>query len=158
MFREMRRSKQALTEEECINVLIRETRGVLSVLGDDGYPYGVPINHYYCEDDGHIYFHGAKIGHRVEAVQKHDKVSFCVYDKGFRNDGEWALRVKSVIVFGRLAAVDDEKKLLDICRRLCYKFTDDEDYIAQEIERFAKSTLLYELIPEHMTGKLVKES
>lgn len=158
MFREMRRSKQAFTEEECINVLINEKRGVLSVFGDDGYPYGVPINHYYCEDDGHIYFHGAKIGHRVEAVQKHDKVSFCVYDEGFCNEGEWALRVKSVIVFGRLAAVDDEKKILDICRRLCYKFTDDEDYITQEIERFAKSTLLYELIPEHMTGKLVKES
>lgn len=158
MFREMRRSKQALTEEECIDVLVNETRGVLSVLGDDDYPYGVPINHYYNEDDGHIYFHGAKIGHRVEAVQKHDKVSFCVYDEGFRNEGEWALRVKSVIVFGRLVPVDDEKKLVDICRRLCYKFTDDEDYIAQEMERFAAATLLFELIPEHMTGKLVKES
>lgn len=158
MFREMRRNKQALNEQECIAVLKEETRGVLSVLGDDDYPYGVPINHFYNEEDGHIYFHGAKIGHRVDAVRAHDKVSFCVYDDGFRKDGDWALNVKSVIVFGRLVPVDDDEKLIDICRKLSYKFTDDEEYIAREIERFAAATLLLELVPEHMTGKLVKES
>ena len=57
MFREMLRKKQALTEEECIRILKEEPRGVLSVLGDDGYPYGMPLNHYYCEEDGKIYFH-----------------------------------------------------------------------------------------------------
>lgn len=158
MFREMRRNKQALNEQECIAVLKEETRGVLSVLGDDDYPYGVPINHFYNEEDGHIYFHGAKIGHRVDAVRAHDKVSFCVYDDGFRKEGDWALNVKSVIVFGRLVPVDDDEKLIDICRKLSYKFTDDEEYIAREIERFAATTLLLELVPEHMTGKLVKES
>lgn len=158
MFRDMRRSKQALDEAACIEVLKNETRGVLSVLGDDDYPYGVPINHYYNEADGHIYFHGGKIGHRVDAVKKHDKVSFCVFDKGYRKEGEWALNVRSVIVFGRLVPVEDNEKLLDICRRLSHKFTDDEDYIEGEIERFAAATLLLELVPEHMTGKLVKES
>ena len=158
MFREMRRKKQALTEAECIAVLTEETRGVLSMLGDDDYPYGVPINHFYNEEDGHIYFHGGKIGHRVDAVKRHDKVSYCVYDDGFRKDGEWALNVKSVIVFGRVVLVDDDEKLRDICRKLCYKFTDDEDYIAGEMARFADKTLLMELVPEHMTGKLVKES
>lgn len=158
MFRDMRRGKQALTEEECIAVLMEETRGVLSMLGDDDYPYGVPINHFYNEEDGHIYFHGGKIGHRVDAVKKHDKVSYCVYDKGCCKDGDWALNVKSVILFGRIAPVENEEKLLDICRKLSHKFTDDEDYIDNEIKRFAANTLLMELVPEHMTGKLVKES
>ncbi|HCJ41039.1 MAG TPA: 5-nitroimidazole antibiotic resistance protein, partial [Ruminococcus sp.] len=95
MFREMLRKKQALSEEECIAVLKTQKRGVLAVLGDEDYPYALPINHYYNDEDGHIYFHGAKFGHRVDAVKRHDKVSFCVYDEGFRREGEWALNIKS---------------------------------------------------------------
>lgn len=52
MFREMTRIRQQLAESECIEILKNEKRGVLSVLGDDGYPYGMPMNHYYCEEDG----------------------------------------------------------------------------------------------------------
>lgn len=157
MFRDMRRQKQALTKEECIKVLTEQTRGVLSVQGDDGYPYGVPINHYYNPDDGHLYFHGGLTGHRVDAVRANDKASFCCYDEGFRTPGDWALNVKSVILFGRLKIVEDREKTLDISRKLCYKFTDDESYIAYEIEHSGASTLLMEFIPEHMTGKLVNE-
>lgn len=158
MFREMLRKKQALTDEECIAVLKSEKRGVLSVLGDDDYPYGMPINHFYYEEDGHIYFHGAKFGHRVDAVKRHEKVSYCVYDDGYRKEGEWALNIKSVIVFGRLVPVEDEAKMIDICRKLSHKFTDDESYIESEIKRAGFRTLMYELVPEHMTGKLVNEA
>ena len=158
MFREMLRKKQALSEEECIAVLKMQKRGVLAVLGDEDYPYALPINHYYNDEDGHIYFHGAKFGHRVDAVKRHDKVSFCVYDEGFRREGEWALNIKSVIVFGRLVPVEDEDKMIDLCRRLSRKFTDDESYIEDEIKRAGFRTLMYELIPEHMSGKLVNEA
>ncbi len=158
MFREMLRKKQALSEEECIAVLKTQKRGVLAVLGDEDYPYALPINHYYNDEDGHIYFHGAKFGHRVDAVKRHDKVSFCVYDEGYRRDGEWALNIKSVIVFGRLVPVEDEDKMIDICRRLSRKFTDDESYIENEIKRAGFRTLMYELVPEHMSGKLVNEA
>lgn len=158
MFREMLRKKQALSEEECIAVLKTQKRGVLAVLGDEDYPYALPINHYYNDEDGHIYFHGAKFGHRVDAVKRHDKVSFCVYDEGYRREGEWALNIKSVIVFGRLVPVEDEDKMIDICRRLSRKFTDDESYIEDEIKRAGFRTLMYELVPEHMSGKLVNEA
>lgn len=158
MFREMLRKKQALSEEDCITVLKTQKRGVLAVLGDEDYPYALPINHYYNDEDGHIYFHGAKFGHRVDAVKRHDKVSFCVYDEGFRREGEWALNIKSIIVFGRLVPVEDEDKMIDLCRRLSRKFTDDESYIENEIKRAGFRTLMYELIPEHMSGKLVNEA
>ena len=78
MFREMRRFKQRISEEECIRILKEQPRGVLSLLGDDGYPYGIPISHWYCEEDGKIYFHGAKTGHKIDAIAECDKVSFCV--------------------------------------------------------------------------------
>ena len=80
MFREMRRFKQQISREECIRILKEQPRGVLSVLGDDDYPYGVPLDHWYCEENGRLYFHCAKTGHKLDAVRKHDKASYCVLD------------------------------------------------------------------------------
>ena len=158
MFRELLRKNKALSQEECINVLKTETRGVLSVFGDNDYPYGMPMNHWYNEEDGNIYFHCGKVGHRLDALKKHDKVSFCTYDNGYRNEGEWALNVKSVIVFGRIEIVDDMDSIVDITTKLSHKFTQDEDYIRKEIEQYAKGTLLLKMVPENICGKLVTES
>ena len=157
LFREMRRQKQAISLQECIDLLKSETRGVLAMAGDNGYPYCVPINHYYCEQDGKIYFHGGKIGHRVDAVKSCDKVCFTVYDKGFLKEGDWALNVKSVVVFGRMRIVEDFDRAIELCRQLSYKFTNDESYIDEEIEKCARATVVMELEIEHMTGKLVNE-
>ena len=158
MFRPMVRFKQQISEEECIRVLKEQKRGVLSMIGDDGYPYGVPINHWYCEEDGTLYFHGGLKGHRIDAVERCDKVSFCVYDKGYKKEGEWALNINSVIVFGRIAKVTDEEKRIRIISDLTRKFTDDEAYLARELKGSLQRTLLLELTIEHMTGKLVNEA
>lgn len=158
MFREMRRANQALSREECIRLLTEETRGVLSLLGDEGYPYGVPLNHYYDPGDGALYFHGGLTGHRVDAFRRCDKASFCVFDRGTAREGEWALTVRSVIVFGRLAEVSDRQELLRITRLLSLKFTGDEEYIRRELEKYAAATLLLRLTPEHISGKTVTES
>lgn len=154
----MLRAKQALSEEECIELLKKQPRGVLSVLGDGDYPYGMPINHFYCEDDGKIYFHGGKRGHKIDAIRRHDKVSFCVHDEGFRKEGDWALNIKSVIVFGRVEVVEDHEWAMEVSRRLSRKFTRDETYIEHEIATSGPGTLVFALTPEHMTGKLVNES
>ncbi len=158
MFREMLRSRQQLTTEECIEILKHEPRGILSVLGEDDYPYGMPLNHYYCEEDGKLYFHGGRNGHKIDAIRRHNKVSFCVYDQGVRQEGEWFLRIRSVIVFGRIEIIEDREKTYEIARRLSYKFTRDEGYIESEIQKSGPGTLLFALKPEHMTGKVVKES
>ena len=68
MFREVARKKQALTSEQIIEILKAEKRGVLSVCGDNGYPYGLPINFWYNEENGYIYFHSGKKGHKTDAV------------------------------------------------------------------------------------------
>ena len=158
MFRELSRKSKQLPQQVCIDLLKTETRGVLSVLGDEGYPYGTPMTHYYCEADGCIYFHCGRAGHRLDALHKQDKVSFCVYDQGYRNQGEWALNVHCVVVFGRIEIIDDVDEVIRIVTPLCHKFTEDETYIRDEIARSAKGTLLLKLIPEHMCGKLVNES
>ena len=157
MFREMNRRKQQLSQAECIEILKNERRGVLSVIGDEGYPYGAPINHYYCEDDGCLYFHSGRKGHRNDAMARCDKASFCVYDRGFVKPGDWALNIRSVIAFGRLQIVEDHERALEITRKLSRKFTADEAYIDDEVRRSGPGVLVFRLIPEHMTGKLVNE-
>lgn len=158
MFRELTRKNKQLSVEACVQLLKEETRGVLSVLGEGDYPYGMPMNHWYDEEDGKLYFHCGKAGHRLDALKKHNKVSFCVYDQGCRDAGEWALNVKSVIVFGTMEIIDDMDQIVDITAKLSRKFTQDEAYIQQEIKMHGPATLLLQLTPEHICGKMVKES
>ena len=102
--------------------------------GEEGYPYGMPMTHWYNEKDGKIYFHGAKSGHKIDAIKNCDKVSFCVMDEGYRKEGEWALNIRSVIVFGRLRIVEEPEKVVEICTNLCKKFTDDKAYVEHELK------------------------
>ena len=158
MFRKMRRFNQQISDSECIEILKNTKRGVLSLIGDDGYPYGLPIDYWYCEDDGKIYFHGAKEGHKIDSIKACGKASYCVYDEGFRKEGDWALNIKSVITFGRIALVEDEEKAREICTALVRKFTDDEEYLEKELKNALPRVQCLEFVPEHMTGKLVNES
>ena len=158
MFRDLVRKNKQLSMQDCIHILQSETRGVLSVLGDDDYPYGTPMNHWYNEEDGKIYFHCGDMGHRLDALKKHNKVSFCTYDRGYQKEGEWALYVKSVIVFGKMEIIDDMDKIIDITTKLSYKFTQDEEYIKKEIKMHGHRTLLLQLTPDHICGKLVMEA
>ena len=79
MFREIRRKNQLLSTEETIKIFERGTSGVLALLGDNDYPYAVPISYVYC--DGILFFHGAKTGHKIDAIAKCGKASFCVIDE-----------------------------------------------------------------------------
>ncbi len=158
MFRELKRKNKEISHAECMELLKNETRGVLSVIGDHDYPYGMPMNHFYHADDGCIYFHCGKGGHRLDSLKRSDKVSFCVCEQGYRKEGEWAYNVRSVIVFGRIEIIDDINQIVSITTELCHKFTCDENYIRKEIENYGKATLLLKLSPEHICGKLVKEA
>ena len=158
MFREMIRKNKQLPQEVCIQLLKSEPRGVLSLLGDNGYPYGLPMDHWYCEEDGKLYFHCGKQGHKIDAIRSCDKASFCVYDQGYRNEGDWALNIKSVIVFGRVQILEDHARAIAITRQLSYKYTNDTAYIEEEIRKYSDGLLVFSLTPEHITGKLVTES
>lgn len=158
MFRELLRKNKEIPLVECIELLTKEKRGILSVNGDGGYPYGMPMNHYYNEADGAIYFHCGKSGHRLDAVAKDPRASFCVCERGIREEGDWAYCVRSVIVFGRLSVIEDSRSVVSICEALSLKFTSDREYIENEIRSFAGATVLLKLTPEHVCGKKVKES
>lgn len=157
MFREMRRKKQSLSEKECVEVLISEKRGVLSLIGDNGYPYGIPLNHWYCEENGKLYFHGAREGHKLDALKSCEKACYTVFDEGYRREGEWALNVRSVVVFGIIRLTDDPETKERVCAALSRKFTGDDAYFEKERPALPRAICL-ELTPEHISGKLVNES
>lgn len=156
MFRSMRRFKQQLSQQECENVLSHAPRGVLAVHGEDGYPYAFPMNYLYL--NGKIYFHCAKVGHKLDALAADERVSFCVMDEGFRKPGDWALNIKSVVIFGRVKKADAAQKMEELLRRIGLKYYPTAESVEEEIRKAGAQVQILELSIDHMTGKLVNES
>lgn len=157
MFREMRRKKQETSREECIAILKTEKRGVLSVLGDNGYPYAVPMNFYYDENTNKIYFHSAKTGHKLDAIQNCEKVCFTTWNQGLQKDGDWAFYVTSVIVMGKAELVDDEELKIQQVQNLGRKYYPSEQEVQEEMKKNISNVQLIVVNIDNMTGKLVHE-
>jgi hypothetical protein len=160
-FRPLRRAKQALSEDEIREVLRTAKRGVLAVTGDGGRPYCVTLNPLYDEATGRLWFHGAKEGHKIDALRRDPRACFTAIDEGTHDPTrppEWALTFKSVVVHGRVEFVDDREAALDICRRLCRRFPMDEEAIEKEIRLAGAAVRVFALVPEHVTGKRVHEA
>ena len=157
MFRAMRRFKQQFSEEECIQVLKEEKRGVLALNGDDGYPYALPLNYIYDEESGHIFVHGAVAGYKFDCIKRDPKACFTVHDHGFKREGDWAYTVHSVIAFGKISQVTDQERLLKYLRPLGLKYYPTAQAVDDIIAKSKGRVAVFEFIPEHMTGKLVHE-
>ncbi|WP_371381767.1 pyridoxamine 5'-phosphate oxidase family protein [Sporomusa aerivorans] len=152
MFREMRRKKQVLSLAENIQVLNRGTSGVLAVSGDADYPYAVPLSYVY--HDNKIFFHCAKSGHKLDAIARSEKVSFCVIDKDQVVPEEYTSYFRSVIVFGKARILVDEAERRSALETLSARYSPDhEQGRLQEIEREFKAVCMIELTIEHMSGK-----
>lgn len=152
MFREMRRNNQILSLVENRVVLDRGTAGVLAVSGDDNYPYAVPISYVYSGDK--IFFHCAKTGHKIDAIARNNKVSFCVIDQDIVMQEEYTTRYRSVIVFGRARILENDAEKRSAIEILAAKYSPDfEDARLMEIERHFDRFCMIELQIEHMTGK-----
>lgn len=158
MFREVVRKKQAFGKEECIEILKGQVRGVLALNGDDGYPYAAPIDFWYNEEDGKLYFHGAKKGHRIDAIKASDKACFTTMSEGFEIEGKRGLNFRSVVVFGRIEVVEDREKAIGYVRKLSEPFGFEQEYVDHEVKTTGAGVFVYALVPEHMTGKQVNES
>lgn len=153
MFRDMRRAKQKLPQESCEAILSNGTYGVLAVLGDEGYPYAVPLNYVY--QNGRIVFHSAKMGHKVDALTACDKASFCVVDKDTVVPEEYTTYFRSVIAFGRVRTIDDpveKRAAIDALARK-YHPTDTAENRNAAIDREWAPLRMYELKIEHLSGK-----
>ena len=157
MFREMRRKKQILSNKENIEILEKGTSGVLALLGDNEYPYAVPISYVY--ENSKVYFHGAKAGHKIDAIRKCSKASFCVIAQDEIFPKEYTTYFRSVIAFGKIRILEDENEIREAIKKLAIKYhpTDSIENRNQEIAREWKTLCMMELSVDHMTGKEAKE-
>lgn len=156
MFREMRRNRQQLSPEESLDILKNSTSGVLSVLGDDGYPYGVPLSYAYHE--GMLVFHSATSGHKVDAIESNPKASFTVIDQDKVVPPEFTTYFRSVIAFGKTRIVESDDEKLKLLRILGERYW--PGHLAEtdeEIRPRLKHMHVIAFEVEHLTGKQAKE-
>lgn len=152
MFRQMRRFKQLLPQETAVDILNRNTSGTLALSGDDNYPYAVPISYVYA--DGKLYFHSAKNGHKIDAIKKHEKASFCVIDQDQIVPEKYTTYFRSVIAFGKVHLVEDMNEIRRIATVLAMKYSADfKDGIPKEIDSSIKNMAIIEMTIDHMTAK-----
>lgn len=151
MFREMRRKKQLLSKEDTEKILISNTAGVLGVIGDEGYPYTVPLSYVY--HDSKIYFHCAKSGHKLDAIMENNKVSFCVIDQDQIVPEEYTTYFRSVIAFGKARILEGEEMERAITILGDKYSPNDEEGVQKEIQGALKQLCVIEIAIDHLTGK-----
>ena len=151
-FRAMRRKRQQLSEEESVAILKKATAGTLALLGDNDYPYAVPLSYVYHE--GRLFFHSALAGHKVDAIRKCDKASFCVIEQDDVQPEKYTTFFRSVIAFGRIHIIEDEHEKLETARMLGNRYNPNHDEALQkEIEGGLSRMLMIRFDIEHLTGK-----
>ena len=151
-FRAMRRKRQQLSEEESVAILKKATAGTLALLGDNDYPYAVPLSYVYQE--GRVYFHSALVEHKVDAIRKCDKASFCVIEQDDVQPEKYTTFFRSVIAFGRIRIIEDEHEKLETARMLGNRYNPNHDEALQkEIEGGLSRMLMIRFDIEHLTGK-----
>ena len=153
MFRDIRRFKQALEKDECEKILKEASSGILAVSGDDGYPYTVPMSYFY--EDGKIYFHSAKSGHKIDAIRSNPKVSFCVVTVDEPQPEKFSGDFRSVVAFGKARIIEDDKEkwqIMDIITKKYAPLASQTDVDAKIDVRF-KAVSIIVMDIEHISGK-----
>ena len=151
-FRPMRRNRQQLSSEECERILDRCTSGVLALTGDGGYPYAVPLSYVYAH--GTIIFHSAMQGHKVDAIKRDSRCSFCVIDQDEIKPAEFTTHFRSVIAFGRIHILENTDEKVQALRLLGRRYSPgDEHGLQHEIDKSLDHVLLLRLDIEHLSGK-----
>ena len=157
MFRPIRRKEREIDLNATRQLLHSSRRGVLAVNGDDGYPYAVPINYIYDEDSSAIYFHGAKAGHKFDAITACDKVCFTVYGNETIRETPWAPYLQSAVVFGRCRLLPPGPEATHRLQQLALKYYPDTQQVTDEIAKSGKAVQMFEIQIEHITGKEIQE-
>ena len=153
MFREMRRKNQALSQEDCAAILDRGTSGVLALSGEGGYPYAVPISYVY--HGGKLYFHCAKAGHKLDAIRREPRASFCVIDEDRVVPAEYTTYFRSVIAFGRIRVLEEDGEKLAAIEKLAEKYAPEDTPQGRRnaIDREWAPLCMLEMSIDHLTGK-----
>ncbi len=151
MVNEMRRKDREIFNEDIEDVLFNGEYGTLATIGEDGYPYIVPLNYVYYNK--FLYFHCAKEGYKLQNIERNAKVSFCVVTSTEVMPSEFSTKYKSVIVCGATGEVTDDLKetiLMKFIEKYSPGFSDEGK---KYIEKAINSVKVMRINIQHITGK-----
>jgi nitroimidazol reductase NimA-like FMN-containing flavoprotein (pyridoxamine 5'-phosphate oxidase superfamily) len=152
MYREMRRRDKRLSEEEMRHILTTSAYGVLSTVGEDGVPYGVPISFVY--DENKLYFHSALEGHKLDNIKANNRVSFCVVSDVEAIPDKFTTKFRSVIAFGTVDELSDENEKKKIFKLFLEKFSSNfMESGMNYIEKAGKFAKIFQININHTTAK-----
>ena len=157
MFREIRRKKNEISADQCIDIIKSQRRAILAVVGDEGYPYAVPMNYVYNEENHCLYMHGAKVGHKFDAMKACNKVCVTICDEGHKKFGQKGIFVNSVIIMGKVRFVDDVKEITDAMMRFGVRFDRLPEMIQKQLVASMSVLQVFEIEMDHMSGKTTHE-
>lgn len=156
MYKEMRRTKQALNKDDINQILEKGEYGIFSTIGEEGFPYGLPLS--YVWDGTAIYFHCFLEGLKLENLRKNNKCCVTVVGDTKVLPKEFTTEYESVIVFGEGSLVEDEEEKLASLMKLSEKYSMEAiDAAPAFIEKFLPKTKVIKVTPVHVTGKTSKE-
>jgi len=149
--RAIRRSDREITVQEAGALLDSAEYGVLSTVGPDGQPYGVPLNFVYR--NGCIYFHAALTGHKLDNIRANARVSFCVVGSTKILPDKFATEYESAVAFGIASEIDGDERhdaLVWLLEKYCPDFIEAG---RQYIEQKDKATNVVKIAISHLSGK-----
>ena len=152
MFRKIRLKERVIDDNKTIDIIVQGSYGVLSTIGKDGYPYGVPVNYTYFNNC--ICFHCAMEGHKLDNIDFNNKVSFCVVTKSQVLSNEFDTDYESAIVFGNAVVVSDDTEKKDILLSVLNKYS--ADYLKagnNYMKKYWDETKVVKIKIEHISGK-----
>jgi nitroimidazol reductase NimA-like FMN-containing flavoprotein (pyridoxamine 5'-phosphate oxidase superfamily) len=150
IMREMRRKDKEIGTDEAIKLLTECEFGVLSTVGNDGQPYGVPI---YAYKDNCIYFHCALTGHKIDNIDNNPKVSFCAVGNTKVLPSEFATNYVSAVAFGVASEVQGTERynaLVWLLEKFSPEFIEEGK---KYIEKKDKATKVIKIEIQHISGK-----
>ncbi len=151
MFRKIRRTEREIGIDKACEILNNADYGVLSLIGDNGYPYGVPVNYAYV--NGKLYFHStSQESHKLDAIRQNNKVCFTVIAKHDVVLDELSTNYESVIVFGAAHIIDEPSEKTAAMGKMMSVLGRGTKY-ATEHGCGATAYVMVEITPEHISGK-----
>lgn len=157
MFRKVRKIKNEIEIGDCYKLLSENKRGVISFNGENNYPYSIPINYYYDEDENRLYFHCGKKGYKIDCINNDNKACFVTYGNETLSEDGWSYYVSSVVIFGKTKIVEDRDIILENIKKFAMKYYPNEKEADEEIKEGINAVSMFVLDIEHISGKRVRE-
>ena len=155
MNKQVRRKQQVLDNEQILEVLKNNTSGVLSLIDEQGNPYGVPLNYTYY--DGKLLFHSLKVGYKVDLIKHNGKCAFTIIDSDKIVKEEYTSYYKSVIIQGTIKVIEDKETILKYINIFTDKFVPGHKMERDEVIKSSMSALaMLELTIEEWSGKCAR--